>query len=129
MLYHDFVIDDVELARSRRYLARTTSYFYDVQDRNEREIIVFHWHPNIPGGRSFPHVHISGARPIPLAARPSGEAPPPLDISNAHIPTGVIEIEEVLQVLIRDLGVQPLRADWEPVLAENLRAARETQPE
>ena len=72
-----------------------------------------------------PHAHISGARPIPLSARPSGETPPPLDLSNAHIPTGILQIEEVLLMLIRDLDVQPTTERWEQILLANLDKARQ----
>lgn len=76
------------------------------------EILGFHWHP---GGRSRvkgPHLHIGSA---------AIEVGGPLT-RKMHIPTGRIALEEVLRSVIEDLGVQPLRDDWEQVLRETQEA-------
>jgi hypothetical protein len=37
--------------------------------------------------------------------------------SRAHIPTGRVSLESVIELLIQDFGVVPLSADWPATLA------------
>lgn len=49
-----------------------------------------------------PHMHVKAARSI--------ENTP---ISNLHIPTGRVLIEDIVRFLIEDLGIDAIRSDWE----------------
>lgn len=83
----------------------TSGYYYTVHDQDGRDILAFHWHPQV--GVTYPHLHIgAGAQ----AGRPEFE--------HAHIPTGRVALEAVLRLLIRDFGVRPLRPEWDRELAE-----------
>lgn len=42
----------------------------------------------------------------------------PLD--KAHLPTSPVEVSQLVQFLIRDLGVEPIRSDWQEVLSSTL---------
>ncbi|HUG16929.1 MAG TPA: hypothetical protein VMM78_18115 [Thermomicrobiales bacterium] len=41
----------------------------------------------------------------------------PTTFHRAHIPTGQVFIDDVVRFAIADLGVEPLRSDWDSVLA------------
>jgi hypothetical protein len=123
---HRFALDERSATPRSRKRAHSVSYLYELKDRWDREILVFHWHPMSNSSVKTPHAHVSGARPIPLSARPSGELPPPLDLSNVHIPNGILQIEEVLLMLIRDLGVQPTTDRWEQTLLASLDQSRKS---
>lgn len=74
--------------------AQTTS-------RHRREFLAFHWHPQ--SRVSWPHLHVrAGVEPA---------------LATAHIPTGRVPLEDIVRMLIDDLGARPLRDDWRDVLA------------
>ena len=80
-------------------------YWYTIETEAEQEIIAYHWHPNAPGEVTFPHVHLG------YAVKVEDEA-----MAKAHLPTGRVALEDVLRLAIRELGVRPLRTDWQEVL-------------
>lgn len=80
-------------------------YEYTLLTASEREILAFHLHP----GRG-PHLHFGAG---------AGELFEPL--YKAHVPTGPVSLAEVVLMLVRDFGVEPLRADWETVLEAERR--------
>ena len=85
--------------------ARTTGYYYHFRERNGPEVILFHWHP-LPGQVQFPHLHMAGgAGSIAIDAR-------------RHIPTGPLSLHAVVRFAIAELGVRPLRQDWESIVDE-----------
>ncbi len=86
-------------------MAITTGYFYHFRERNGPEVILFHRHP-FPGQVHFPHLHMAGgAGSIAIDAR-------------RHIPTGPLSLHAVVRFAIAELGVRPLRRDWESIVAE-----------
>ena len=83
------------------------SYQFAFRDARLGELLAYHWHPI---GRSHiihPHVHLGPALAIPTSPA-----------ANAHLPTGIITLPDVLRLAITDMGVEPRRDDWERVLAE-----------
>ena len=82
-----------------------TSYYLGLADTEEREILAYHWHPHI-AQITFPHLHLGPGAAI---GRP--------ELSTAHLPTGTVELRDVLLLAVRDFGVAPLRNDWADVLA------------
>lgn len=48
----------------------------------------------------------------------------PVQLNDMHLPTGWVPVEEVLRFCIVDLGVQPLKPDWDQVLRDSERQSR-----
>jgi hypothetical protein len=91
----------------RAWTATVSTYRYGLYDRNGREILSYHWHPDARSHVTAPHLHIGG-----------GVAPWRPDLAKAHIPTGQVTLEDVLLLAIEELtlDVTPLRADWHDIL-------------
>lgn len=79
-------------------------YYYDLRDADDREIVSYHWHPQV-FGIAFPHLHLG---PGAKAGRP--------ELQTAHLPTGTVALPDVVLLAVRDFGVTPLRPDWPAVL-------------
>lgn len=93
------------------YGTQTEAYTYEIEDCHSRhELFAFHWEPNAPNSKSaLPHLHLG------FAHRDEG-----LRINNkAHIPTGRIELDDVVSFLIDELRVTPLIFNWRSVLPAN----------
>jgi hypothetical protein len=86
---------------------RTTAYSYTVEDGDGAEIIAYHWHPHARGSDHRPHLHFRSAGKV-------GEP----GWAHIHFPSGRVALEDVLRLLIREMGVEPLREDWEEILDE-----------
>lgn len=82
-----------------------TGYFYALEEPEGTEIITYHWHPGERSPMTFPHLHLEAG------ARVSRD-----DLQKAHIPTGLIELEDVLWLAIREFWVKPRREDWAMIL-------------
>lgn len=115
-IYQQFVIQDaIDLAGAFR--VETRRYMYELRDRSDREIFSYHWHPEGASPIQFPHFHVDGAPPVMLTPMPDETQPYRLALDKAHFATGIITLEEVVALLIRDFDVQPRRTDWERVLS------------
>ncbi len=89
-----------------------SGYEYSLDDDQGREVIAYHWHPESPNGwATFPHLHIEAGAEV---GRKS--------LIGAHLPTERVAFEQVLWVAVHELGVQPIRGDWEDVLSSCLKA-------
>lgn len=84
---------------------RTEGYAYRaaLSDETGDFILAWHWHPDT---RPDPHLHIGAAHPDVS------------DLPKLHVPTGRVSFEEVVRFLVTELGVSPMRNDWEETLAE-----------
>ena len=81
-------------------------YDYVTYDAEQREVLLYHWHPRGNSPVSTPHLHLEqGAR----VGRP--------EVRDAHLPTGDVSLNAILRVLIEEMDVRPLRPDWESILA------------
>ncbi len=88
-------------------------YEYEIQEwKGQRALITFHCHPRGRGSVTWPHAYIGPA------ALSRGSAL----TRKAHVPTGHVEIEDVLRFAIEDLDVRPLRDDWGEVFDAARRA-------
>ncbi len=85
--------------------ADTTGYYYSILDGEGREVIAYHWHPGRRSPINFPHLHLG-----------SGSGVSRNELQKAHIPTGRVELEDVLAMAIREFGVRPRRDDWAEIL-------------
>ncbi|HLZ70710.1 MAG TPA: hypothetical protein VKV26_12485 [Dehalococcoidia bacterium] len=90
---------------ARSWETAITSYHLAFEDPEEREILAYHWHQHI-AQIPFPHLHLG-----------PGAAPGRPELSAAHLPTGHVQLRDVIALAVRDFGVAPLRTDWADVLA------------
>ena len=105
-------------ARKRFSHLEQQSYFYEcsIDGNHPHELIAFHWDREPVGiaGRHEPHIHIGRATLSPGSA---------FSISNfhkLHIPSGYIRFPSVIRFLIEELGVEPIRPNWDEILANVL---------
>ncbi|MBI4214029.1 MAG: hypothetical protein HY534_06950 [Chloroflexi bacterium] len=84
----------------------TAGYYYTLLT-NEEELLAFHWHPTARGEINWPHLHLGPSAQVGHAS-----------LQRAHVPTGRVALEDILRLAIDELGVQPLRDDWQQVLAQ-----------
>lgn len=84
---------------------KTDSYEYAIENSDGREFFAYHWDP--AGKVAIPHLHF-GALVIGTDS--------PVN-RKAHVPTGRVPLEDVVWFAIEELGVKPLRADWNELTA------------
>ncbi len=97
---------------------RSTYYAYEILDVEEAEILTYHWHPAGVSSVTRPHLHLS-AKIGAVPAATLGQAPAQVRLSDMHILTGRVLLEDVVRLLITEFKVNSLRDDWNEVLAEN----------
>ena len=98
----------VRLADDRNsYDVQTISYVYVIAASEGRELFTFHWTPEEtrPGMVTTPHMHVGAA----LLGQQQFIRPGALH--KAHIPTGPLSLAAIVE-----LGVTPLRSNWQAVL-------------
>jgi hypothetical protein len=82
-------------------------YAYKIDNWDDGdEIMAYHWHPD--ERIKYPHLHLSHGALIERH-----------EIREAHVPTGRIAIEDVIQFLIESFGVIPFNEEWKAVLSES----------
>ena len=90
----------------------TVAYYYTLRTPEtpacpSQEVLGYHWHPQETHTLTYPHLHLyQGAGALQH------------NLIKAHLPTARIAIEDVVRFVITQLGVVPLRDDWEAILAE-----------
>jgi hypothetical protein len=87
--------------RAERWRLQTTSYMYKLDDREGREILAYHWHPDGLSHERRPHLHVGVGMG---ALRPEWQ--------KAHLRTGPVSPSALLVLLIDQLGVSPRRSAW-----------------
>lgn len=92
-------------AAASPWRADLVAYFYTLEERGGPEILAYHWHPDSRSPITFPHLHLE------TGARVGRE-----ELQRAHVPTGRVELEDVLLMAIREFGVRPRRDDWAKIL-------------
>ena len=96
--------------RGDLWIVRVVAYAYTLSDSNQREILNYHWHPLGNSRIITPHLHLEQGALVGLSG-----------IRDSHLPTGPVSIIAFLRFLIEELSVDPVRRDWELLLAdENL---------
>jgi hypothetical protein len=84
-------------------------YQYRLLDRDERELLVYHWQPGSAYlGPDHPHLHVSAS----LSAQLSAVDRQSIDLNKLHLPTGRVSLASVVRMLIVEFGVAPLGPDW-----------------
>lgn len=104
----------VERAEGARgpWKVRTLAYSYVLHRHDGPELLAYHWHPGTAeaGHRvPFPHLHVNNP-----------EAPRWV-LGEAHLPTGRVALEDVLRLVIVELGAKPRCKDWRTVLTSTAR--------
>ncbi len=89
------------------WIIRTSAYSYTVWDRDEQELLVYHWHPDGRSAVTVPHLHIGST------ALATGST-----LVKKHLPTRRITLDDVVRLVITELDVVPRRQDWAMVLQE-----------
>lgn len=84
---------------------RTRAYDYELQLASGEAVVSYHWHPD--SRITAPHLHVGRTQ---LAADA-------VLSHKAHQPTDRISLESVVRACITEFGAQPLKEDWERVLA------------
>jgi hypothetical protein len=107
----------------RAWRVELIGYVYHVLDREGREILAYHWHPEAIGP-PFPHLHVTGRLP----AIDLGPGFAPVALGDMHLPTARVTIAAIARLLIVEFGVEPQRPDWESVLAASDERERANAP-
>lgn len=102
------------VAQGSPWTIRVTSYAYAILDSEQREVLVYHWHPRGDSPIVRPHLHLERGA---LVGRP--------EVRDAHLPTGTISIGVFLRLLIEDLLVEAARPDWESILHDDWNSRSE----
>lgn len=84
---------------------------YHVHAGDGREIVAFHWHP--------------GHRHVPLPHAQFRTLTDPIPMGKVHCPSGRVALEAVVRLVIGELGVEPIRPDWEQVPSQPERTVVE----
>lgn len=100
--------------RGGLWAVRVTGYAYAILDSEQREVLVYHWHPRGNSPVVMPHLHLEHGA---LVGRP--------EVRDAHLPTGAVSIGSFLRLLIDDLSVEPARPDWESILQDDWNSRSE----
>ncbi|HMS48876.1 MAG: hypothetical protein WAX12_17955 [Candidatus Microthrix subdominans] len=88
-----------ENVADERFKVSTRKWIH-VLRREGREIVAYHWHPDEPGDKTYPHLHLDGK-------------------SSPHYPTGRVLIEDVLMLAV-EMGAEPVdRARWDECCERN----------
>jgi hypothetical protein len=80
------------------------SYIYSLYVAEDAMLLSYHWHPQGRSPITTPHLHLGSA------------AVTQVFLADAHLPTGIVSLPDVVRLAIRDLHVRPLRPDWSQVL-------------
>ena len=99
------VLSDASRPRSGHWQARTTTYYYKLDDADGREILAYHRHPTGRSSVTRPHL-LLGAAAGALRS----------ELQKAHLGTGFVTPVTLLALLIESFAVRPRRADWATVL-------------
>jgi hypothetical protein len=94
-----------EQAGQAPWTVSTFGYSYALREPEGPEIIAYHWHPGRRSPIDFPHLHLGAGAGIGRE-----------ELQKAHIPTGRVELEDVLLMAIREFGVRSRRDDWQEIL-------------
>ncbi len=86
----------------------TKYYLYSILDEERRDLIGFHYHPELDDDPvSYPHIHVYADADERFSF---------FDLHRRHIPSGRVALEDVIEWLIAELDVIAIRKDWPEVL-------------
>jgi hypothetical protein len=104
---HIDINQEIEVAKTSGTLT-TKYYLYSVADSDGKDLVGFHFHPDLTEDPVlYPHIHAYAKQDPRFMA---------LDLQRKHIPSGRVALEDVIRWLISELKVKPRRDDWDEVL-------------
>lgn len=106
----DFAIRRAEA--SGAFVAETIGYRFHLLDRNDQEILAYHWHPSGVSPVTYPHLHLSG-RLSPIVVDPGDVA---IALGALHLPSGFVALKDIVRLLIDELRIEPQRNDWRAIV-------------
>src|ERR1700733_5403343 len=90
------------------YLVSTKSYLYSILDADKKNLIGFHYHPELDEDPVMhPHIHVYADADKRFAD---------FNLHKRHIPSGRVALEDVIEWLILELGVQTKQPNWQKIL-------------
>jgi hypothetical protein len=92
--------------------ARISDYNYTIRKRNDSELLAYHWHPDGTSRVTWPHLHVGAANSPPVLPR-------------THLPTGHVPLQDIVRLVIEELGVEARRDDWREVVVRTRQALGE----
>ena len=104
-------------APSGPWVVRIDEYYYALTNADNVELFAYHWHPSGRSWVNWPHLHLG-----PSLGQLSRAA------NQAHFPTGLVALEDVLRLAIHWFGVVPYQATWEAILGETRHLFAELCP-
>ncbi len=88
-------------------------YQYRLLDRDQTELLVYHWQPGPEyAGPDHPHLHVSAA----LRAKADAVTTREIGLDKLHIATGLVSLAAIVRMLIAEFRLAPQRADWRETL-------------
>lgn len=88
----------------------TKYYLYSVADANGKDLLGFHFHPDLTEDPVlYPHIHTYAKQDPRFLS---------LELQRKHIPSGRVALEDVIRWLISEMNVKPRRKDWDDVLTK-----------
>lgn len=78
-----------------------------------QELLAYHWHPTAGSRVRAPHLHVRASL-----------LPTDSVLQSAHLLTGYVVLEDVVQGLIEELSIRPRRRhhhDWSSILEQSRR--------
>lgn len=86
----------------------TKYYLYSILDAEKKDLIGFHYHPDLDDDPVlYPHIHVYADADKRFSF---------FNLHKRHIPSGRVALEDVIEWLIVELEVKPLREDWKEIL-------------
>jgi hypothetical protein len=125
---HDYRIVRLEDEADERgpWQMRTAKYAYVILDEQGNELLTYHWHPEDPfqpSGRSkvqSPHLHVAHT----ITSIPLGRNYADFALAEMHIRTGQVLLEDIVELLIDECGIHPLKDYWREIVDENRKRVR-----
>ena len=89
---------------AHRWRVLPSMYVYTIYGSGDRVLLAYHWHPQGRSPVTTPHLHLGpGSGAIDL-------------LTGAHLPTSTVTLVDVVRMAVGELGVRPLRSDWDAIL-------------
>jgi hypothetical protein len=107
----------------RLFRVETTGYRYEILDLDQHEVLAYHWHPAGISHVRYPHMHLSSK----LSEVDIRRGPVPISFAAMHLYTGIVQLEDVVQLLIEEFSIPPLMDDWTKILEANRRISSSDQ--
>ncbi|MGH2532469.1 MAG: hypothetical protein ACRDJW_09195 [Thermomicrobiales bacterium] len=118
------VPDDIQRCQRCPFRISAAYYSYDIHDRNGREILLYQWRPEGVSFVTFPHLHVKQTNPISLDPGSRSLEPRTVSVSDMHLPTNHVLLEDIVELLVREFDIRSRREDWANVLQQNREMVR-----